>query len=191
MSKDTWEKFYRSRGRYYLLPHQNINKVVSKFQTYKIKKVLDLGCGSGRHTIFLSKTDFSLTGIDFSKKAISLAKKWAKKEKVKPKFIIANIHKKLKLKNNSFDAIIAIDSLHYESSEDLKTTLKECKRVLKNDGLIFITLPTQICNPLVTHLIFTKAEIKDLISAQFSILESFLDKNNFLCTFAINDKNHD
>lgn len=188
MSRKTWEQFYKNRGRYYLIPHENISKVISKFSIYKIKKVLDLGCGSGRHTILLSKEGFNLTGIDFSKEAIKLARLWAKKENVKSKFVIGNIHKKLNFKNDSFDGITAIDSLQYESTKDLEFTLKECKRVLKRGGLLFITLPTKICNPLVTHLIFKEEEIKDILSKDFSLLQSFLDKSHFLCTFAINNK---
>jgi len=170
------------------VPHEKIGKVISKFSTYKVKKILDLGCGSGRHTILLSKRGFNLTGIDFSKEAVKLARLWAKKERVKPQFIIGQIHKKLAIQDNSFDAVIAIDSLHYESTDDLIFSLKECKRILKDGGLSFITLPLQICNPLVTHLIFTRDEIKNLLSADFHILESFEDKNKFLCTFAINNK---
>ncbi len=188
MSKKTWEQFYKNRGRYYLVPHENINKVISNFSIYKIKKVLDLGCGSGRHSILLSKEGFKLTGIDFSKEAIKLARRWAKKENIKPKFLTGDIHRKLNFKDNSFDGILAIDSLQYESTNDLKFTLKECRRILRDGGILFITLPTKICNPLVTHLIFQKEEIRQILSKDFGLLQSFLDKSHFLCTFAINNK---
>ena len=45
----------------------------------KIKgKVLDVGCGGGRHSVLFAKAGFNVTGFDFSSKAISLAKTWAK-----------------------------------------------------------------------------------------------------------------
>jgi 2-polyprenyl-3-methyl-5-hydroxy-6-metoxy-1,4-benzoquinol methylase len=37
--------------------------------------VLDVGCGGGRDSIFLSEQGFNVTGIDVSRKMISLAKK--------------------------------------------------------------------------------------------------------------------
>lgn len=183
----SWERFYRLRGRFYLLPHPQIGKIIAKFNVYRVKKILDLGCGSGRHCIKLAKSGFKVTGIDFSKEAIKLAKKWAKREKLKITFKIGDIHKTFQYKNNSFNGILAIDSIHYETVQSLNFTLIEAKRVLKKGGIIFVTIPTQIGNPLVTHLIFSKEETKEMISKHFKIIDSFMDKSKFLCVFGIKE----
>ena len=39
------------------------------------KNVLDLGCGTGRYTIFLAKTGFDVYACDLSEKAIEIVKK--------------------------------------------------------------------------------------------------------------------
>jgi SAM-dependent methyltransferase len=183
--RSTWENFYKTRGRFYLTPHSAIKKVISKFKAYRIKKVLDLGCGSGRHAVTLAREGFKLTGVDYSKTALDLAKKWAKVEKLKIDFKKGNIHKEFPFKDNSFGAVLAIDALQYESTEDLKFSLGEIRRVLKPGGLLFITLPTVVNNPLVTHLVFTEEEIKELISDKFKVLESFFDEEKFLCVLGI------
>lgn len=185
MSKNTWEQFYIKRGRFYLESHEYIDKVIARFKSYNINLVLDLGCGSGRHSIKLAQNDFKVIGLDFSKTAIELAKKWADRENLKVKFLVGNFQKKLPFKKNIFSAIITIDTLHYETVDDLKFTLKECNRILRTGGIIFVTLPTQIGNPFVTHLIFTEDEIKDIISKDFKILETMFDSKRFLCVFAI------
>ena len=46
-------------------------------------KVLDLGCGGGRHVVPFAKEGFESYGIDFSEEAIKLAKKFADEENVK------------------------------------------------------------------------------------------------------------
>ncbi|MBU0975263.1 MAG: class I SAM-dependent methyltransferase [Patescibacteria group bacterium] len=186
--KDTWENFYKSRGRFYLLPHPNFDKVVAKLKTYRLNKVLDLGCGSGRHSIELAKQSFRVTGIDFAKEAIRLARQWAKSEKLKVTLITANIHKKISLKDNSFDAAIAVDAIHYSNSEALGKSLDEMKRVTRPGGLVFVTIPTTAGNPLVSHLIFTKDEILNMMKERFKILDSFTDKRKFLCVFGIVQK---
>jgi ubiquinone/menaquinone biosynthesis C-methylase UbiE len=183
--KETWNQFFQRRGRFYILPHPELDKIVLKFGTYKVRKVLDLGCGSGRHSIALAKEGFSVTGIDFSKEALALAEKWAKKENLKVTFELGNINKRMKFKDASFEGILAIDSLHYDSTQALKFTLKEMARILKTNGLIFVTLPTQVDNPLVTHLIFTEQEIIELVSENFKIVNKFLDNRNYLCVFAV------
>lgn len=182
--KNTWEKFYKKRGRYYLSPHPEFNKVISKFQAHKVHNVLDLGCGSGRHTVELARAGFSATGIDFSKEALNLAKKWSEREDLSIKFLLENFHKKLDFKDASYDAVLAIDSVHYDTRDSMLLTLNEIERVLRDKGILFITLPTGIGNPSVTHLIFTKDEILEMIERRFRIIESFLDEEMFLCVFA-------
>ncbi|MDE2589481.1 MAG: class I SAM-dependent methyltransferase, partial [Patescibacteria group bacterium] len=41
-----------------------------------VKRVLDAGCGNGRHVIFFSEQGFDVYGIDISNDAIKIAKEW-------------------------------------------------------------------------------------------------------------------
>lgn len=186
MMRQSWENFYKTRGRFYLEPHPNFSKVVNRLKTYRSKRVLDLGCGSGRHVIELASAGFEVCGIDFSQEALALAKKWLKTSKLTAKLKRGNIHKKLPYRSNFFDAVIAIDSIHYENSKAMNTTLDEIQRVLKPDKILFITLPTQIGNPLITHLIFEEEEIKEILAERFTIFDSFFDERKYLCVFALN-----
>lgn len=186
MSKKIWEQFFQKRGRFYLLPHPSFQKITSKFKAYRISKVIDIGCGSGRHSIELAKEGFNVDSIDFSKEAVNLAKKWAKSEDLKIKFKEGNIHKKLPYRSNTFDGAVVIDSIYYENSEAVNFTLDEIKRILKPEGILFITLPTQVGNPLITHLIFSEEEIIEIISSRFTILDKFMDKRKYYCLFALN-----
>ncbi|MDD3648168.1 MAG: methyltransferase domain-containing protein [Candidatus Dojkabacteria bacterium] len=181
--KNTWENFYKTRGRFYLLRHPDFGKVIRKLKAYRTRKVLDLGCGSGRHLIELARNGFTVTGVDFSKEALNLAEKWAKSEKLKITTAAADIHKKLKFKDDSFDAVLAIDSLHYSNSENFEKSLKEIGRVVRLGGIVFITTPTTAGNPLVSHLIFTRDEIFNLMNDHFKVIDSFTDKRKFLCVF--------
>lgn len=49
-------------------------------------KILDMGCGRGRHSIALAERGYNVTGIDLSKQAISKAIETAKKKR------ISNLH---------------------------------------------------------------------------------------------------
>jgi len=49
--------------------------------------VLDVGCGDGNNAIYLAGRGFNVTGVDFSAKAISIAKQKAREEKVDVTFI--------------------------------------------------------------------------------------------------------
>lgn len=44
----------------------------------KSKKIIDVGCGTGRHSIELAKRDYKVTGIDLSESQLERAKEKAK-----------------------------------------------------------------------------------------------------------------
>ncbi len=107
------------------------------FNTY-IKdswSVLDLGCGNGRLIEAINKK-IDYTGIDSSGELIKIAHSKHPKEK----FEIMKMED-LKLKDESFDAVFTIASLHHLPTKELRVkALTEANRVLKNDGYFFITV---------------------------------------------------
>ena len=57
----------------------------------KPNRVLDMACGSGRHSIVLASHDVDVVGFDKSPQMIQAANTLAKKEEVAPRFIIADM----------------------------------------------------------------------------------------------------
>ena len=188
MAQETWNNFFKKRGRYYLIPHPQTPKIISKLRSFRVKTVLDLGCGSGRHAIALTKAGFTLTGIDFSEEAISLARKWAKQEKVKINFKRGDFHKKLPFKDKSFDATIAISALQFQDTEALQYTISEVHRVLKDRGIIFLTLPLSAVSKEITHLVFTEEQIESMLAKYFSSHDHFIDKQKHYCVFGVKSR---
>ena len=75
-----------------------------------------------------------VTGIDASKKNISVAKIHAKKNKLKIKYICAS-PEKIK-SNNKFNVILNMEIV--EHVEDLNFFLKSCSNLLKKNGIMFV-----------------------------------------------------
>lgn len=97
--------------------------------------ILDAGCGHGRDAEYLSKLGFGVVGIDLSYKLLDIARKKAQKAS----FYLMDM-RKLGFHNNSFDAIWACASFLHIPKKEAKQTLKEFHRVLKNTGMIFISV---------------------------------------------------
>lgn len=133
-----WDKIFKQYGKVFIKPHEDIPKIVKLFKERGVKKVLDLGCGSGRHTIYLAKRDFNVYGIDIASTGIQITKKWLKKEGLKAPLKISDIYKKLPYKDNFFDTIISTHTLHHARIEKIRKLIKEMERILKSGGLIFI-----------------------------------------------------
>lgn len=134
-----WNEVFKKQGKVFLKPQEGMAKIVNIFKKHRVKKVLDLSCGTGRHLVYLAKNDFDVYGIDIAEDGIKIAKKWLKEENLKANLKIGSIYKRLPYKDNFFDAIISTHSLHHERINNIRKAILETERILKTDGLIFIT----------------------------------------------------
>ncbi|MGC8662497.1 MAG: class I SAM-dependent methyltransferase [Candidatus Micrarchaeia archaeon] len=77
------------------------------FKRHKIIKVLDLGCGAGRHTYLLAKAGFKVYRFDISSKALQINRKILKKYKIHAKLRLWDMLKPWPYKRGFFDAVFA------------------------------------------------------------------------------------
>ena len=97
--------------------------------------VLDLACGTGRHTIPLSQMGFGMVGLDVSARLLRIAKqRWSGVE------VVRGDMRFLPFKSEAFSAAISMDtSLGYLPSEqDDATSLAEVQRTLKQQGVLIV-----------------------------------------------------
>lgn len=136
-----WNDIFSEKGKFFTEPHSEMERVMNIFRGNKVKKILDLGCGTGRHLIFFSKNGFEMYGFDASPKALSIANQWLAEEKMKAELKLHRMEEEFPYEDNFFDAIISIKVIHHNKRKDVLRTVGEIGRVLKRGGLIFITFP--------------------------------------------------
>lgn len=123
---------------------EQINKLIEILKLSEKSKVLDLGCATGGITEYISNlTKAQITGIDYVKNAIKKAKERTIKKRSKILFKYMDFNN-LKFPDNSFDVIIAIDSIYF--FDNLEKAIENLKRVLKSNGkmAIFFTQTIKI-----------------------------------------------
>ncbi len=93
-------------------------------------EVLDLGCGVGNDTLYLTERGFKVIACDYSEVALNHLKEELKNVKT----MQLDISKPLPFEDNSFDLIIADLSLHYFDEKTTIKIMKEIRRILKPNG---------------------------------------------------------
>jgi len=101
------------------------------------KCVLDLGCGTGRHALWLAHSGADVTAMDFSEGMLAEARRKPGAERIE--FQVHDLHQPLPFTDEQFDVIVS--GLVLEHLHDLGPFYSEVHRVLKRGGAaIFSTL---------------------------------------------------
>lgn len=95
-------------------------------------RVLDLGCGIGMITEYLSdRTGANILGVDFAENTIDEANKRTAQKRDRLFFLVCDMND-LQFHPNSFDTIIAIDTLYFV--DHLDQTVKAMRRIAGDTG---------------------------------------------------------
>ncbi len=97
--------------------------------------ILDIGCGGGLLSEPMSIMGANVTGIDASNKNIQVAKLHSKKNKLKINYLCSS-PENLRVKKK-FDVILNMEIV--EHVEDINFFLKSCSKLLKKNGVMFIS----------------------------------------------------
>jgi len=194
-----WDDIFAEKGKFFIKPHPDIERLANLFKEKGVRRILDLGCGTGRHLLYLLKKGFEVYGLDGSPNGLDIAKNWLTEENLTSELTCQKIEEKFPYKDGFFDAIISIQVMHHNLMKDILFTINEIKRILKPDGFIFLTfallqsfyvkkqnmkkVETRTYIPLtgpekgLPHHFFTIAEIKRVFSA-FDLSEIYIDRTN-------------
>jgi len=97
-------------------------------------KMLDLGCGKGRHAVYLNEKGFEVTGIDLSEESINYCTQF---ENDKLSFFVHDMRKLFRV--NDFDYVFNLfTSFGYfeKESENIASIKNACLALKKNGTLI-------------------------------------------------------
>jgi ubiquinone/menaquinone biosynthesis C-methylase UbiE len=107
------------------------------FKEHGCRSIIDVGCGTGNHSLRLSTLGYEVVGVDISPTMLKIAKKKEKEAKVK--FIQGDMRKLQKVvrENRRFDAAICLGQAFSNmiTNRDIHAFLCGLHKILKKDGL--------------------------------------------------------
>lgn len=112
-----------------------IDNLISYLKISPESRVLDCGCGRGRHSIYLSEKGFEVTGIDLSEKNIESVKKTETKNLTFYTHDIRNL-----FRINYYDVILNLFTSfgYFEKDVENNKAIKSMASSLKRDGLLVL-----------------------------------------------------
>ena len=136
------EKYYnkfnedkRLETRHGIVEYTITMEYILKYIKNKKVKILDIGAGTGKYSIALSNMGHDVTAVELVKKNLSVLKQ--KNSSVKA--ILGNALNLKKFDEKQFDIVLLFGPMyHLFSEQDKMQALSEAKRVLKNDGILFV-----------------------------------------------------
>lgn len=139
--KDWWDNFYADKDRKIPFmtekPDENLVEFIEK-GLIKQGKSLDIGCGNGRNSIYLSKNNFKSTAMDISEESIKIAEEYSKRFEGDVEFINNSFFDQ-DFEKESFDLIHDSGCLHHIKPHRRSEYLSKIDSLLTKEGYFTLT----------------------------------------------------
>ncbi len=188
--KDKWYASWFNTPYYHILykdrNHREaaffMNALINHLSLKKEDSILDLACGKGRHSKYLSKLGFNVTGVDLSQESIDYAKQY---ENAKLHF---EVHDMCLPYPQQFDAVFNLFTSfgYFENEMDNLRTIKAIKAELKQTGhgvIDFLNVELTIKN-------LVPSETKKIGGITFHI-EKYVEKGHIIKNIRFTDEGED
>jgi len=114
IDKNAWTYWYPGKEE---IVDENMPKLEKIFRDNGVSRILDLGCGTGRHVIYFAEKGFDVYGFDFSPYAIQRSVERLKQRKLHAHLMIWDMSTRFPYEHEFFDAVIAVQVIHHAPSE--------------------------------------------------------------------------
>ncbi len=141
----SWYKDWFGQDYLKVYPHrdeaeaqQQVDFVERVLPFEKSERILDLGCGTGRHALELSQRGYRVTCLDLSSVLLNLAKQKSGEENCCAQFVKADM--RYIPFSQVFDTVLSFFTTfgYFKNDEENLGTLKSMAAVLKSGGYFFL-----------------------------------------------------
>jgi SAM-dependent methyltransferase len=140
-----------------------IDNIIKYLNPRQSAKFLDLGCGKGRHSVYINKKGFCVTGVDLSPENIKLAKQH---ENELLKFKVHDMREPII--NGNFDYILNLFTSfgYFKTIAENRKVLDSASISLKNKGIMLIDFLN--ADQVIDGLVKTESQVIDGITFNIS-----------------------
>ena len=104
-----------------------------------MRRVLDLGCGAGRHLVYLAQQGFEMYGTDIDPHGLARTRSWLEREGLFAHLAVADMQA-LPYPDGLFDAVVSMYVIHHNLIDGIRHTVAGVWRALQLGGWFFATV---------------------------------------------------
>jgi 2-polyprenyl-3-methyl-5-hydroxy-6-metoxy-1,4-benzoquinol methylase len=134
-----WNK---SKTEYWKKPAEEFIPIAKRWKEKGFKEILDLGCGIGRHSIYLAQENINVTAVDLGIEGIETLRSKAQEFNLPINIEIKDMLK-LDYPKESFDAVLAFHTIQHTDYKGLKKVIGDIYKILKRGGEAFVTFASK------------------------------------------------
>lgn len=134
----TWNELFKEAEYRWQDPHSSVVELVGRLSDRPGREILDLGCGAGRHLVYLGSQGFKVYGMDLSENGLLHARGWLRAQDL-PSRLVKGDMTGLPYEGDRFDALISIHVIFHNPLVKMRDSIAEIRRVLKPGGLALLT----------------------------------------------------
>lgn len=139
-SAQGWERIWAdgaARGSIWASPDASVADWARELAP-GLGRVLDLGCGIGRHTLLLSRLGLEVIGGDISPTGLTVCARRMAAEGQPPRLVQHDMAR-LPFASGTFGALLAHHVIYHGTLSVLRSVLAEIHRVLQPEGHLYLT----------------------------------------------------
>ena len=135
-----WEPIWQEHGAAWELrePEPKVVDFIQQLKDEGARRVLDIGCGLGRHLLLLAAEGFDAHGLDVSPTAVETCRRRLREAGLSATVALGPMMV-LQLPRGSFDAALAWNVLYHAKTGEIVKTIAGVRALLKAGGLLLTT----------------------------------------------------
>lgn len=121
---------------------QEIRRALTMLRPQGGERILDLACGTGRHSLELVRQGFSVVGVEIGEELVEIARKDAADQGLEAEFVLGDL-RELDYEDE-FDIVLNLNDGavgYFETDEENHRTFEVISRALKSGGQNLIQVP--------------------------------------------------
>jgi SAM-dependent methyltransferase len=120
------------------VPEQAVRELAARLKAEGRRRVHDLGCGPGRHLLFLAAEGFEASGSDFSPAAVETCRRRLVEAGLSARVTLADMTA-LPAADGSLDAVVAWDVVYHGTLDTIRRTVEGVRGKLAPGGYFLVT----------------------------------------------------